>query len=176
MVQGQHDSQVPTWSQVAALPRASIPPLTVTVAMDITEDSDCGRTMGPDVALSHSSGSDVTMAPGGSTCHPNLYDPDPDGHMALKHQHEVSAQTTGLCMALCGNRSYRYQHRAWLLQSRGSRHSPRQQSSSGHHHRSGVETQAWLQGIAPVGVAEPSHPDMVIGGGPASGRPQGPRW
>lgn len=88
MVQGQHDSQVPIWSQVAALPRASIPPLTV--AMDITEDSDCGRTMGPDVALSHSSGSDVTMAPGGSTCHPNLY--DPDGHMALKHQHGLKCQ------------------------------------------------------------------------------------
>ena len=66
--------------------------------------------------------------------------------------------------------------RAWLLQSHGSRHSPRQQSSSGHHHRSGVETQACLQGLAPVGVAQPSHPDMVIGGGPASGRPQGPRW
>lgn len=68
MVQGQHGSRVPAWSQVAALPRAPIPPLTVAVAMDITEDSDCGRTVGPDVS------------PGGSTCHPNLY--DPDGHMA----------------------------------------------------------------------------------------------
>ena len=60
------------------MPRAPIPPLTVAVAMDVTEDSDCGRTVGPDVALSHSSGSDV--APGGNTCHPNLS--DPDGHMA----------------------------------------------------------------------------------------------
>lgn len=44
-------------------------------AMDIKKDSDCGRTMEPDTVLISNLGSDVTMAPCGSTSHPDWRGP-----------------------------------------------------------------------------------------------------
>lgn len=62
--------------------------------------------------LGSSLGQDVTMFPGGSVGHADLH--DAHSSMGLRHQHggQLAAQTTGLPMALSGNRSHRQQ--PWL--------------------------------------------------------------
>lgn len=44
-------------------------------AMNINKDPDCGRAMEPDIVLISNLGSDVTMAPWGSTSHPDCCGP-----------------------------------------------------------------------------------------------------
>ncbi|KAK7821257.1 hypothetical protein U0070_000203 [Myodes glareolus] len=65
-------------------PRARLWPLVATWAMDINTDPDCESTTDLDMVLGHTPGSDVTMAPGGSSGH--LGRSSPHGSMALSCQ------------------------------------------------------------------------------------------
>ena len=55
------------------------------MAMGTITDSSCSQNTDADTALGSSSGQDVTMAPSGSTGHPDQY--GPSGSMTLGHQH-----------------------------------------------------------------------------------------
>lgn len=54
-----------------------------TWAMDLNTEPGCGKTMEPDMVLSRSLGSDVTIIPVGSLSHSEFY--GPHGSMTLAH-------------------------------------------------------------------------------------------
>lgn len=76
---------LPTWPQMVDQAQASTQPSLVTWAMDIIPALRYGMATDPNMALSCSSGTDISMACGGSTGHSDQY--GPGSIMTLRHQH-----------------------------------------------------------------------------------------
>ncbi|MEJ1286727.1 hypothetical protein NN561_017736 [Cricetulus griseus] len=82
-------------------------PSMVTGASDISTDPGCSRAIDPDMALSCSSGRDITMTLNSSTGHSGL-DASSDTNWT-----QVSDLTLGILMVLSGNRSHICQSGPW---------------------------------------------------------------
>lgn len=91
-------------------PQGSLWSLVASLAMDISTDTGCGRTMNSDMVLGSYPDSDVTMVPGGSAASGSSW-PRHIATCGLPTWPQVAAQTTSLYMAHRGARRLRYQHR-----------------------------------------------------------------
>lgn len=99
-------------------------PLVITGASDINRDPGCSKATDPDMALSCSSGLDVTMALHSCTGHSDL-------HASWT---QIADLPLGIHTALSGNRRHACSPRPWRLQGHRPRHGPQQQSRPGCHH------------------------------------------
>lgn len=94
-------------------------------ASDINRDPGCSKVTDPDMALSCSSGLDVTMALHSYTGHSDL-------HASWT---QVADLPLGIHTALSGNRSHACSPRPWRLQGHRPRHGPQQEPRPGCHHK-----------------------------------------
>lgn len=141
--------QGPRWQhRPLALAQSSM----VSGTTDINIDPGFSRATDPGMILDHNLGLDDTMAPCGSTGHPNQPGPGCGTALGHSHGHRLWPRPRGFGVAPSSNTGQGHQPRTWSWHEHGPRHGPQQKTGSSCHHGPTWLCRPPQIGMAPVRV------------------------